>query len=42
MAAKSTVKGMMFAPRTSAVDNVKMEIRWSLGADALLHTASLN
>ncbi len=42
MAAKSTVKGMMFAPRTSAVDNVKMEIRWSLGAAALLHTASLD
>ena len=42
MAAKSAVEGMTFAPRATAVDNVKMEIRWTLGETALLRTASLD
>lgn len=42
MAAKSAVKGMTFAPRATAIDNVKMDIRWTLGEAAVLRTASLD
>lgn len=42
MSAKSTVEGMTFAPRAQGIDNVKMEIRWSLGEPQLLRTASLD
>lgn len=41
LAAKSTVKAMTFAPRVTAIDNVMMEIRWTIGEQALLRTASL-
>lgn len=41
-AAKSTVEGMTFAPRAVAADNVKMQIRWSMGAEVPMRTASLN
>jgi len=42
MTAKSTVEGMSFAPRAQAIDNVRMQIRWSMGEQALLRTASLD
>jgi len=42
MAAKSTVQGMTFAPRAAAIDNVKMEIRWTMGDAPVLRTASLD
>lgn len=42
MAAKSAVQRMSFAPRATAIDNVRMEIRWTLGEAAVLRTASLD
>lgn len=42
MAAKSTVEGMTFAPRVAAIDNVRMQIRWTIGDQSLMRTASLN
>jgi outer membrane biosynthesis protein TonB len=40
-AAKSTVEAMLFAPRTTGIDNVQMEIRWNVGEPARLRTASI-
>ncbi len=42
MAAKSTVEAMTFAPGVQAIDNVRMQIRWTLGEPAMTHTASLD
>lgn len=41
-AAKSAVESMTFAPRTEGIDNVRMEIRWTLGDTPALRTASLD
>lgn len=40
-AAKATVSSMRFAPRASVVDDVVLEIRWTLDQPAI-HTASLD
>lgn len=41
-AAKSTVEGMTFAPRAEGIDNVKVDIRWTLGEPGVTHVASLD
>lgn len=41
-AAKANVERMTFAPRSTAMDNVRMNISWSFDHTANIHTASLN
>src|SRR5262245_6410924 len=41
-AAKSTVEGMSFAPRTVAVSDVGASIRWTMPTEPRMRTASLD
>jgi outer membrane biosynthesis protein TonB len=41
-AAKTTIKGMTFAPRAAASNGVAATVRWAMPSEARMATASLN